>query len=128
MCTLAQIQPYIGRPYCAQTFDCADMVQLVLREVFGVPLNLPGKRLGLAGRMITLRLMQDDLLEPTANPTSGDVAVYRGGDGWHVGVCVALQSGLQVLHNSKAQGSVALWHPNAFVTIGQVLQGYFKCK
>jgi len=125
---LSAIEPYIGRAYCPDAFDCADLVQLVLREVFGVHLHLPGKRLGMAGRMLTLRLMQDDLLQPTDSPTGGDVAVYRGADGWHVGVCVDAPTGLHVLHNSKAQGSVALWHPSAFVQIGQTLQGYFKCK
>lgn len=126
---LQAIAPYIGRPYCAQTFDCADLVQLVQRELFGRDLAFPGKRLGVAGRVVTMRLMQDTLAEPVDQPDTGDVALFTGGPSdWHLGVVCMLPQGLRVLHNSKIQQGVCLWSPETFIQIGQVFKGFLRCK
>ncbi len=42
--TLAQIERYVGLPYSALTMDCADLVLLVERELFGRTVALPGRR------------------------------------------------------------------------------------
>ena len=95
---------YTQIPYCEATFDCADMVKLVQREVFGREVALPSARpRGVAGSA-AVQARARELARPTEKPSDGDLVLMidhgqkRAG---HVGVWFWLDHEAWVLHTSE---------------------------
>lgn len=102
---LADVERFVGLPYDADTFDCADLVVLVQRELFGREVQLPnGRPRGARGQAAL-----GDLSKPygvrTDEPQDGDLVVMlQGGRPSHVGTYFFLAHEPRVLH-VRAEGA-----------------------
>lgn len=95
---------YMDVPYCEATFDCADLVERVQREMFGrrvaLPTVRPRGRVGSAALAAGAR----ELAHRTDTPSDGDLVLmfdhgqHRAG---HAGVWFWLDHEAWVLHTSE---------------------------
>lgn len=101
---LADVERYTGLAYCADTFDCADLVVLVQRELFGRDVHLPnGRPRGDRGQ-VALGELSKPYGTRTDTPRDGDLVVMmQAGRPSHVGVWFFLAHEPHVLH-VRAQG------------------------
>lgn len=95
---------YMDLPYCADTFDCADLVERVQREMFGRRVVLPTTRpRGVAGSA-ALAACARELAHRTSTPSDGDlVLMFDSGQQrpGHAGVWFWLDHEAWVLHTSE---------------------------
>lgn len=89
--------------YCQRTFDCADFVVLVERELFGREVALPNGRPRGGKGVLALGDLSQSYARPTDSPKDGDLVLMRDGPGWHAGVYVHLAHEPHVLH-CRAEG------------------------
>ena len=104
--TAAQVERYVGVPYVPGKFDCADLVQQVLRELFGVEINLPQDRPRFTHR--SAMLAQIIRHRPAVAVKRHSPATWQSGDGvlmcvgrlpTHIGLLFDLDGEWWVLHN-----------------------------
>lgn len=74
---LEQLIPFIGLPYDPETFDCADFVVMVQRELYGREIVLPSRRP--RGRIGQARLgdLSRAYVTETATPQDGDLVLMN---------------------------------------------------
>lgn len=95
---LSDIERFVGIPYCEQTMDCADLVVLVQRELFGREVTLPnGRPRGVRGQLVIGELSRA-YGAPTDSPQDGDLVLMSGPRTGHVGVYFFLAHEPHVLH------------------------------
>lgn len=113
--TLAQ--RYVGMPYVAGEFDCADLAVRVQREVFGREVALPAHHPGGARTQGALILrLRDELAVELAEPVDGCAVLLWEPDDyapdelrlWHIGTVFLHAGEVWVLHASARICSVAL--------------------
>lgn len=104
-----EIERYVGIPYCAQSMDCADLVVLVQRALFGREVRLPnGRPRGPRGQAV-LGDLSRSYGTPTDAPADGDLVLMQDrGRAGHVGVYFHLAGEGWVLHTSQVTGSSVL--------------------
>lgn len=116
-------------PYSEDTFDCADLVVLVQKELFGRDVNLPrqSQQRGNLGIREIHRQIHDFLVR-TDNPVDGDVVLmkdvglsYAG----HVGVYFRLNGQPSVLHSNSVMGTAVITPIRELGNISVALQDYF---
>lgn len=79
---IIQASRYVGRPYAAGEFDCADLAVLVQRELFGRPVALPAHHPGGARTQGALILrLRDALAVEVAEPVDGCAVLLWEPDG-----------------------------------------------
>ena len=127
-------ESYVGRPYDDERADCAILVRDVLRDHFGVHVDLPSDRdwrrkepqeVADLGRSAADRIEPDEARE-------GDLVLMRiVGDrrtlGSHIGVLTLINGQEWVLHAIKQMGSLLtpVRHLGAFQL---ELTGYYRAK
>lgn len=105
----SDVDRFSGLPYCADTFDCADLVVLVQRELFGRTVHLPTNRPRGDRGQIALGELSKPYGTRTHAPQDGDLVVMKGaGSRWHVGVWFFLAHEPHVLHVRAEGGSSEL--------------------
>ena len=116
-------EAYIGRPWIAGEHDCADFVVAVLREQFGLALDLPAHDPddGTRGRATSVRAwdrqiaaMRADYAAPTDAPQDGDGVLMRARGArrirrYHLGLWADVGGEAHVLHCQDGAGSIL--HP-----------------
>lgn len=96
---LSDVERFVGLPYDADTFDCADLVVLVQRELFGRDVILPNGRPRGARGQASLGELSKPYGIATQTPTDGDLVVMlQGGRPSHVGTYFFLAHEPRVLH------------------------------
>lgn len=101
---LADVEAYCGIPYCEATFDCADLVVLIQRELFGRHVVLPNGRPRGGRGQAALGELSKPYGTRTEAPADGDLVVMmQAGRPSHVGVWLFLAHEPHVLH-VRAQG------------------------
>jgi hypothetical protein len=131
-----RLQFYVGMPYVEGEFDCADLAQLVQREVFGRVIALaPDRRrpLGTAGQRAMILSMRDELATPVAVPFTGCGALFteqnaKGGQEYHIGTVCLYGGQTWILHNSWALGGVQMTELHRLQRWGMKLEGYYAWK
>ena len=103
---------FLGRPYVAGRYDCADLVADALEERFGVRVRLPGRAASVRGLDAQIGAAFDRDFAATAHPVDGDVVLMRVfgrryGVGHHLGVWCDVGGVPHVLH-LPAGGGVCL--------------------
>jgi len=123
---LASIEHYTGIPYCERTFDCADLVILVQRELFGRDVHLPGKRLrGLRGATQVGDLSRQ-FARRTDAPRDGDlVLMIEHARPAHVGVYFWLAHEAWVLHTNERNGCSVLHRMRDLPEFGVIVEGVY---
>lgn len=125
---LADVERFTLIPYSEQAFDCADLVLLVQRELFGRAVQLPGRRpRGITGQAAIGELSRS-LAIPTAAPQDGDLVLMlehghrRPG---HAGVYFWLDHEAWVLHANEKTGCSILHRVRDLPDYGLRIEGYY---
>lgn len=125
---LAEVERFTLIPYDEQGFDCADLVLLVQRELFGRAVQLPGRRpRGIAGQAAIGELSRP-LATPTIAPQDGDLVLMlehghrRPG---HAGVYFWLGHEAWVLHANEKTGCSILHRVRDLPDYGLRIEGYY---
>lgn len=124
----ADIDPWVGLRHDADAFDCADLVMLVQRELFGRELRLPSPRpRGTAGSA-ALPDLSRAYGTRTDNPRDGDgVLMLESGQkrAGHCGVWFWLAHEAWVLHATEKTGCSVLHRVRELPDYGLRVEGYY---
>ena len=100
---------WLGRPYSAARYDCADFAADVVAARTGVRVRLPGRAASIRGRVAQMGAEIDHGLAATDAPVEGDIVLMRlagrRGAGNHIGVWCAVAGVPHVLHLPAGAGS-----------------------
>ena len=114
---------YVGLAYCPDTFDCADLVALVQREMFGRDVRLPNGRARGDRGQVELAGHVPAYGRRTETPVDGDLVVMlQGGRPSHVGVYFFLAHEPHVLH-VRAEGAFSELTPVRL--LATPVEGYY---
>ena len=119
---------YVGLPHCPDTFDCADLVALVQRELFGREVRLPNGRARGAKGQVTVSHGVGAYATPTPTPRDGDLVLmfeetlrYPG----HVGTWFEIDHEGWVLHSNRRNGCAVLHRVRDVAGFGAPIEGYY---
>lgn len=120
---------FVGIEYDAEHFDCADLVVLVQKELFGRSVSMPDARP--RGRRGQASL--GDLSKPygsrTISPVDGDLVLmteFGSGRAAHAGVFFRLDSDNWVLHANSKNGYSVLHRVNDLPGFGASIEGFYS--
>ena len=129
-------EKYVGKKYVDGQFDCAELVRLVQKEIFGREVKLPTFRnhLEATGPISKFRLMaeqvamcKDDVAVKTKWPQEGDgVLLITRGYLQHIGVYSRINERAWILHASDGSGQVMFQRAKDLVLRGLIIEGYYK--
>lgn len=126
---ISDVEKYVGLPYCEDTMDCADLVVLVQKELFGREVSLPnGRPRGVQGSAsIGARLHA--YAKPTEPPADGDLVLMRGigkTKPGHAGVYFYLDRESWVLHSNETNGVSVLQRVRELPDFGVIINGVYE--
>lgn len=122
---------FVGLPYCPRRMDCADLVLLVQRELFGRAVKLPGKRarpLHSDAQAQALASYVAELGRPVTEPRDGDAVLMRDAGAavaGHIGTFFSVNFAPHVLHTSHALGASVLHRVRDLPGLGLRIEGYY---
>ena len=126
---LADVERFTLIPYDDQSFDCADLVALVQREMFGRDVQMPGRRpRGVVGQAALGELSQP-YGQRTATPQDGDLVLMiehgqkRPG---HAGVYFWLSHEAWILHANEKTGCSILHRARELPDFGLRIEGTYR--
>lgn len=134
-------EKYVGRECGTHIgWDCADLCQLVQREVFQRDINLPSERMYkekvVEGTLAKFRAMaqqidegKGDYARLTDSPIEGDgVLIFTRGYRQHIGIYCWVQNEAWVLHASDMRigPQVVLQKVRDMIARGLRVEGYYK--
>lgn len=128
------LAPYIGRPHCVRTHDCADLAMEVAAGLFGHAVAIPNGRPRPhrpRAQALALGHALGDLADEVNQPQTGDLVLMvdsgmaRAG---HVGIFFFLAHEGHVLHSSQAIGSSRLHRIRELARFGLRVEGYYRWK
>lgn len=127
---LDQVERFTLIPYAADSFDCADLVVLVQRELFGRAVTLPGRRPRGARGAAELRC----LARPYARrregpPLDGDLVLmidHGQQHPGHAGVYFFLAHEGWVLHTNEQTGCSVLHRVRDLSGFGLRIEGFYE--
>lgn len=124
--TPADVEPYVGVPYCEDSMDCADFVAMVQRELFGRDIQLPnGRPRGVRGQL-ALGELSRPYAQRTERPANGDLVLMRErGRAGHVGIYLYLAHEGWVLHSCEGTGCSVLHRVRDMASFGAPIEGYY---
>ena len=123
-------QAYLGRPWEAGTYDCADLVRDVVRDRLGIEIALPSEREWRGMPPERVAELGAEWARAVAAPREGDAVLMkvlgsRDSLGSHVGVFAPAGGAGWVLHNLAGHG--VIFHPLARLPrIHLELVGYYR--
>jgi hypothetical protein len=125
---LADIERFALIPYNEQAFDCADLVALVQRSLFGRDVQMPGRRpRGVEGQAAIGELSKA-YARQTHAPRDGDLVLMiehgqkRAG---HAGVYFWVAHEAWVLHANEKTGCSILHRARDLPDFGLRIEGYY---
>lgn len=126
---LADVERFVAIPYDEREFDCADLVALVQRELFGRDVQMPGRRpRGVEGQAALGELSQP-YGQRTATPQDGDLVLMiehgqkRPG---HAGVYFWLGHEGHCLHSNERNGCSVIHKIRDLPDFGLRIEGYYR--
>jgi len=132
MATAEQVQAFVGIPYEAGRFDCADLVARIQFELFGRDIVLPGHRpAGALTQAAAIRRHADSLADriDRAQAVDGDgVLLQQRGRIVHIGTFFRIAGVAWVLHNSATMGHSVLHRLSELPGYGLRVEGIYRWK
>lgn len=126
---LADVERFVGIPYCERDFDCADLVMHVQRELFGREVYLPnGRPRGKAGQA-AIRGGLHAYAKPTDPPIDGDLVLMRDigtKRPGHAGVFFHLAHEGWCLHSNEKNGVSVLHRMRELPEFGAMIEGIYR--
>ncbi len=126
---LQRAQAYVGTPYEAGVFDCADLAVRVQREVFGRQVALPAHASAREAQAAQIHALRAQLATPIAQPVTGCAVLLTRNDPagtlWHIGTVFIDSMQTWVLHNSAHLRSAALQRLDKLQRTGFVVEGFY---
>ncbi|MBD9534647.1 peptidoglycan endopeptidase [Stenotrophomonas sp. STM01] len=126
---LADVERFTLLPYDEQTFDCADLVALVQRELFGRQIQMPGRRPRGAEGQAAIGELSRPYARRTEAPQDGDLVLMiehgqkRPG---HAGVYFWLSHEAYVLHANEKTGCSILHRARELPDYGLRIEGTYS--
>ena len=121
----AKAQGYLGRTYCADTFDCADFFCLLNRDVFGRNIEAPSVHSrGRMGQAKQIKEARDGHFVKLEEPEHGCAVLTVSADIWHIGTMFRYNGTWWICHNSRSNGGVALQRIRDLR--GQRIEGFYR--
>ncbi len=117
-------------------YDCADFFLDVQRQIFNVSWLVPNKMIkhkrGTLGQIAQIKQAKELLAEKIDKPIHGcAVLIVKRDDQrdrWHIGTVFENNGEFWVLHTSEVMTGASLNRVNDFARLGQIIEGYYKCK
>ncbi|MFA4294445.1 MULTISPECIES: hypothetical protein [Xanthomonas] len=123
---VADVERFVGIPYDEETCDCADLVVLVQRELFGRDVVLPNGRPRGARGQVALGELSKPYGARTDTPSDGDLVVmYERGRPAHVGVYFWLAHEGHCLHSNERNGCAVIHRIRDLAAFGASVEGYY---
>jgi len=121
-----EVERFVGLPYSEAEFDCADLVALVQRELFGRDVRLPtGRPRGVRGAL-QLGELSRQYAVPVAVPADGDlVLMLERGRPAHVGTYFHLAHEGWVLHACERTTVSVLHRVRDLGAWGAPIEGFY---
>lgn len=127
---LADVERFCEIPYCEDSMDCADLVVLVQRELFGREVTLPnGRPRGVRGQaaLATMGELSREYGVRTDTPQDGDLVLMRDqGRLGHAGVYFHLAHEGWVLHTNERNGCSVLHRVRDLPDWGCPVEGFYR--
>ena len=126
---LADVERFTLIPYDEATFDCADLVALVQRELFGRQIQMPGRRPRGTEGQAAIGELSRPYGRRTEQPQDGDLVLMiehghnRPG---HAGVFFYLAHEAWVLHANEKTGCSILHRVRELPDFGLRIEGYYR--
>lgn len=119
---------YLELAYDAERFDCAHLVEKVLREQFKRELALPKEHpTNYRDQAAAIEAHKGDYATRTTEPREGDgVLIVSRGHFDHLGVYCLIQGEPWVLHNSRRFGRVCLTRIRELPAQLLAVEGYYR--
>lgn len=140
----SRAQRYVGMPYEAGQFDCADLAVQVQRELFGRVVALPAHQpareeqqlrrpAGARGQGAMILSLRETLAQRVEAAADGCGALLWEPEGdpgqdlrrWHIGTVFLHAGEIWVLHNSALLGGAALHRLDDLRRMGMRLEGFY---
>lgn len=131
MTTHRQLDKYSAIPYCPLSFDCADLVILVQKELFGREVILPQQRLRgkLGQQQIAGEVLRAGRKVEVRDAHDGDLVLMKSmGVSYpgHVGVLFTLDGDPCVLHTTRKIGFSIVTPLRQLAQYGINLEGIYE--
>lgn len=127
-----ELDRFVGIPYSAAEFDCADFVSYVRQELFGHSIVMPSRRpRGLQGQVQLAQLSTSYVSPVDGAPIDGDLVLMRDlghRRAGHVGLYFCLGGTPWVLHNTDMTGGSVLHRTRDLGNLGLIVEGYYRWK
>lgn len=127
---LPDVERYVGIPYDADGFDCADLVAKVQAELFGRPVSMPSRRpRGMRGSEQLGELSKPYARHRDGPPEDGDlVLMFDHGqrNPGHAGVFFFLAHEQWVLHSNESNGCAVLHRLRDLQGFGLRVEGIYE--
>lgn len=123
------VSRFVGIPYDPRSFDCADFVIRVQKELFGRSIRLPASRPRIhTGGQRHVKDLSMQYAAPTDNPRDGDLVLMRQCGrtrATHVGVYFFLDYEPWVLHCSEDNGFSVAQRVRELPDSSVEIEGYY---
>jgi hypothetical protein len=119
---------YVGRPYVAETGDCASLAADIARTVLGCACRLPTSHsTGLREQAKQILDHRDSLATRVDTPLDGQPALFVGrGRTCHIGVVCFIANEVWILHADQGSGFVVRERLTNMTQFKFQLEGFYR--
>jgi hypothetical protein len=123
----SDIESFVGLPYEADTFDCADLAIDIQDKLFGKTVVLPGRRQRVNAPAAAINRYAQALAKPIPQEElrDGDVVVIQG-EPMHIGTIFFISGMAWVLHTTTTLGHSILHRLADLRGYGMRVEGYYQ--
>ncbi|GAB2913660.1 hypothetical protein [Paralcaligenes ginsengisoli] len=121
---------YVGKPYIAETGDCAALAAKVAKEVLGKTIGLPTAHAqGYVDQAKQIQEIKGDYAARIDAPADGEPVLLVGrGHDCHIGIMCWLANEWWVLHANQSFGAVTRERLRVLTRLHFKIEGFYRWK